>query len=133
MTPIQGGSGEIHELARYEVRPEALTQCLAAIHEFVAYVREHEPAAALFLSDPEDEAHIDDAMVRRLYGLTPAEARLAVLLAQGHHLDEVGDILKISIHTARTHLKRIFGKTNTSSQSDLIRLVLSAPPPIRTA
>jgi hypothetical protein len=40
---IQGSPGEIHELARYEIRPEALDTCLAAIHEFVAYVRSNEP------------------------------------------------------------------------------------------
>ena len=45
MKPIQGHSGEIHELARYEVRPEALDEVIAAIHEFVAYVREAEPGA----------------------------------------------------------------------------------------
>ena len=45
MTYIQGNAGEIHELARYEVRPEALDTCLAAIHEFVAYVRANEPGA----------------------------------------------------------------------------------------
>jgi hypothetical protein len=33
VSAIQGNTGEIHELARYEVRPEALEQCLAAIHE----------------------------------------------------------------------------------------------------
>jgi quinol monooxygenase YgiN len=33
----------IYELARYQVRPEALQRCLAAIHAFVAYVRENEP------------------------------------------------------------------------------------------
>jgi quinol monooxygenase YgiN len=43
--PDEGGRGEIHELARYEIRPEALERCLAAIHEFVAYVRENEPGA----------------------------------------------------------------------------------------
>ena len=42
---IQGNPGEIRELARYEVRPEALDRCLAAIHEFVAYIRENEPGA----------------------------------------------------------------------------------------
>jgi quinol monooxygenase YgiN len=42
---IEGGAAEIHELARYEVRPEALEECLAAIHEFVAYVRANEPGA----------------------------------------------------------------------------------------
>ena len=33
----------IYELARYQVRPGALERCLAAIHEFVAYVRAREP------------------------------------------------------------------------------------------
>jgi quinol monooxygenase YgiN len=45
MQPIQGSPGEIHELARYEIRPEALDRVLGAIHEFVAYVREHEAGA----------------------------------------------------------------------------------------
>jgi quinol monooxygenase YgiN len=35
--------GEIRQLARYQVRPEALERCLAAIREFVAYVRAKEP------------------------------------------------------------------------------------------
>ena len=34
---------EIRQLARYEVRPEALHRCIAAIREFVAYVRLSEP------------------------------------------------------------------------------------------
>ena len=34
---------EIRQLARYEVRPAALERCLAAIREFVAYVRANEP------------------------------------------------------------------------------------------
>ena len=45
MESIQGNAGEIRELARYEVRPESLDVCLSAIHEFVAYVRTHEPGA----------------------------------------------------------------------------------------
>jgi quinol monooxygenase YgiN len=34
---------EIRQLARYQVRPEALDKCLAAVHEFVGYVRANEP------------------------------------------------------------------------------------------
>ena len=34
---------EIHQLARYQVRPEALDRCLAVIREFVAYVASREP------------------------------------------------------------------------------------------
>ena len=45
MTSIHGNPGEIHELARYEIRPEAIDEVLAAIREFVAYVRVSEPGA----------------------------------------------------------------------------------------
>jgi quinol monooxygenase YgiN len=43
MSPSPVQSQEIRQLARYQVRPEALERCLAAIHEFVAYVRANEP------------------------------------------------------------------------------------------
>ena len=36
-------AGEIRQLARYQVRPEALEKCLAAIHQFVAYVHPMSP------------------------------------------------------------------------------------------
>lgn len=36
-------SGEIRQLASYEVRPESIDQVLAAVGEFVAYVRANEP------------------------------------------------------------------------------------------
>ena len=45
MQKIQGEPRELRELARYEVRPESLDACLAAIHEFAAYVRTSEPGA----------------------------------------------------------------------------------------
>ena len=55
MTYLQGSPGEIHELARYEVKPESLEQCLSAIREFVAYVRAHEPGAVRYEVWQEDE------------------------------------------------------------------------------
>jgi quinol monooxygenase YgiN len=43
MTKAGNTSPRIRQLARYEVRAHALERCLAAIHEFVAYVRANEP------------------------------------------------------------------------------------------
>ena len=91
------------------------------------------PAFALIISDPNRAIELDHAALCRLYGLTPAEGRLAALLASGKHIESAAHLLGVSIHTVRTHLKHIFSKTETSSQSDLVRLILSAPSPIRTA
>jgi quinol monooxygenase YgiN len=59
----EGGRGEIRQLARYQVRPEALQRCLAAIHEFVAYVRANEPGTLRYevwqeQADPTRFVHI---------------------------------------------------------------------------
>jgi quinol monooxygenase YgiN len=65
---------EIRELARYQVDVEALPRCLAAIDEFVAYVRAHEPGTLRYEvwqehDDPTRFVHLfifrDDAAQRR--------------------------------------------------------------------
>jgi quinol monooxygenase YgiN len=42
MAKLEGEGQEVRQLARYQVRPEALEKVLAAIREFVAYVRANE-------------------------------------------------------------------------------------------
>ncbi len=54
---------EIRQLARYQVHPEALERVLAAIHEFVAYVRANESGSLRYevwqeQSDPTRFVHI---------------------------------------------------------------------------
>jgi quinol monooxygenase YgiN len=88
MTHIQGSTSEIRELARYEVRPEALEQCLAAIHEFVAYVRSNEAGALRYEVWQESEhttrfVHIfiwRDAEANRVHGESAAVKKFAATL-----------------------------------------------------
>ena len=68
--------------------------------------------------------HLPWRRVALCYGLTPAEAKLAVQLANGGSLEEAAEYLGISIHTARTHLKAIFAKTGTRRQSELVAMLL---------
>ena len=53
-----------------------------------------------------------------LYGLTPTEATVCGLLAEGRSVAEIQDQLGITANTARTHVKRILAKTGAARQSD---------------
>ncbi len=79
----------------------------------------------VFISDPDHRIAINRERLQQTYGLTPAEARLAALLAEGGHVKTAAAQLGISFETARTHLKRIFSKTAVATQADLVRLLLT--------
>ncbi len=69
---------------------------------------------------------IEDVL-RRIYNLTPAEARLAVKLLEYPQLKIVAEMLNIKLSTVRTHLKRIYKKTNTNSLPVLIHKIVFSP------
>jgi DNA-binding CsgD family transcriptional regulator len=81
---------------------------------------------ALFISDPELQVRGSGEALGRLFDLTRAEARLALMLANGASLEEASGTLGISKHTGRAHLRAIFGKTGVSRQSQLVSLILKS-------
>jgi DNA-binding CsgD family transcriptional regulator len=66
---------------------------------------------------------IPASVVRDAFGLTGREAEVASLLAQGASLVAISRRLRIEPATARTHLKRIFEKTRTRRQTELVALL----------
>ncbi|MBN7796662.1 helix-turn-helix transcriptional regulator [Parahaliea mediterranea] len=62
-------------------------------------------------------------LVSDLFGLTQAESRLALLLADGKSLVEISEELSISERTARNHSKNIYEKTGIKRQANLVRLI----------
>lgn len=84
------------------------------------------PRLALFIRDSRHEPEPAPDLVGRLFGLTPAESALALLLAGGASLDEAAARLDIRITTARAHLRAIFQKTGVSRQAMLVRLLLNS-------
>ena len=84
-------------------------------------------AAAVVISDGEQDLERDPEALRVYYGLTPAESELAMLLVGGHSLEQAAKRRGVSRNTARGQLKRIFAKTGTNRQAELVRLVLSGP------
>ncbi len=89
------------------------------------------PRAIVFVGGAEGKAPSNLNLLRSLYSLTGAEARLAIALYETDGLAEAAEALGVTIATARTHLKRIFDKTGCHRQSDLIRRLLRGPLALR--
>ena len=82
--------------------------------------------ALLKLYDQDIGLVVDERALISLYGLTKSEAALSTKLIQGKSIEEAAAELFISAHTARTHLKRIFMKTDTHRQPELVvRMLLT--------
>jgi DNA-binding CsgD family transcriptional regulator len=76
-------------------------------------------SALVVVTELDTRAKPPDATIRDAFGLTPAEGRLASILAGGEDLRTAADSLGITYETARAHLKAIFGKMQVSRQSEL--------------
>jgi DNA-binding CsgD family transcriptional regulator len=83
--------------------------------------------ALVFLSDLSSVSGSRATLMRQLYRLTPAECRLADLLLEGLDVREAAERLRITLETARFHLKRVLSKTGARRQTELMRLMLSLP------
>jgi DNA-binding response OmpR family regulator/DNA-binding CsgD family transcriptional regulator len=86
-----------------------------------------EPVVGLFVTDPEWRPSAAAEAVAQLYGLSPAETRLALALVRGLRLDEIADEFGLSRNTVSYTLKNLFRKTETDRQADLISLFISSP------
>ena len=83
------------------------------------------PVTCIVIADPEATPSLPLDRLRQLYGLTPAEAALALRLVAGDEVRAAADALGISYATARTHLIAIFRKTATRRQGELMKLLMS--------
>jgi len=85
------------------------------------------PVVAVLISDsPQGVPESSPQVLRQLFDLSPAEARLALLLAQGLTLSEAAQQLFLSQHTLRSQLKSIFAKTGVKRQAALVQLILKS-------
>ncbi|NVK75939.1 MAG: hypothetical protein HWE24_20885 [Oceanospirillaceae bacterium] len=81
---------------------------------------------ALFLSNNQNEMALSDPNIGRLFGLTPAEVKLASALANGFTLTEYASDKGISVGTARIQLKSIFSKMGVTRQPELVKALWSS-------
>lgn len=81
-------TSEIRQIASYQVKSESVERCLAAIHEFVAHVRTHEPGTLRYdvwqePGDPTRFAHLfifRDEAAHKAHGASAEVKKFASIL-----------------------------------------------------
>lgn len=90
-------------------------------------------AAVAVVIERDARRALDDAALRARYGLSPREAEVARLVADGRSTPGAAAALGISPHTARHHLERVFTKLGVTTRGALQALVRGTaadrPPP----
>ena len=81
-------------------------------------------AAIVFITDGAQKAHIDPALLQSTYGLTPAEARVALTLLESNSAQEVADKLGTSPNTVNTQIKQIYTKLGVDTRTRFVKLLL---------
>ena len=77
----------------------------------------------------------DELVARRIarageaYGLTAAQQRVAVEIAEGIGINRTAEALGVQPNTVRTHVKRMFERVGVHGQAALVRALLSVESP----
>ncbi|MCJ2126373.1 helix-turn-helix transcriptional regulator [Methylobacterium sp. J-077] len=90
-------------------------------------------AVLLRVIDPASAPLPDPGVLQAQFGFTPAEAALATDIMAGNDLAASAARRRVTLHTARAHLRRLFEKTGTRRQAELMRLLLLCPLPVPAA
>ena len=78
--------------------------------------------AMALIEDPGEELQQKPEKLATLFGLTPAEARIALPLARGTGAVDIASQSGLAYETVRSHIRSIFRKTGTGRQSELSAL-----------
>lgn len=82
---------------------------------------------SVMISDPARASVPTMRAISVLYGLTPAETRLATFLIAGAAPEEIAERTHVKLPTVRSQLSSLFAKTGTRRQAELVRLFSTVP------
>ena len=93
-----------------------------------ATARTRDVVAAVFMNALGTPAVAPMEAFVRHYGLTPSETRVLLAILKGETPRSIAKANGLALPTIRTHLSRLFDKTATSGQTDLVRLAAGMIP-----
>ncbi len=82
------------------------------------------------LSDPDENKLLARRTLQKTFGLTTAELRVADFLVRGLTPEEIANSCDVTIATVRTHLARLYDKTDSRRQAELVAQLLAFSEPL---
>jgi DNA-binding CsgD family transcriptional regulator len=86
--------------------------------------------AALFICKVATEIPSSPEIIARAYNLTPTELRVLLAIVEVGGVPEVAVAFGVAESTIKTHLSRLFVKTGTGRQADLVKIVAGFATPL---
>ncbi|HWE18686.1 MAG TPA: LuxR family transcriptional regulator [Hyphomicrobiaceae bacterium] len=87
-------------------------------------------AAALFVHKAALEVASPPEAIAKTFKLTPSELRVLLAIVEVGGVPEAAEALGVGPGTVKTHLLRVFAKTGTSRQAELVKLVAGFSNPL---
>jgi DNA-binding NarL/FixJ family response regulator len=115
--PVRAGKNEVYEVNVSPLQPAKDGERVPAL-----------PLALVVIARPRPDAERIARRVRRLYGLTEAEARVVAALTLGETVKQIAVAHGVRVSTVRAQVRSIFEKTGVHRQTDLVRLALNGGP-----
>ncbi len=101
---------------------------VAPVPERVPFLHHADAAVLLTVVDLAYAPCPEPAVLAAILNLSPAQAGIATMLANGSEPREIAAARGLSLHTVRRHVTDILHRTDTARQADLIRLLVQLSP-----
>jgi DNA-binding CsgD family transcriptional regulator len=85
---------------------------------------------AVFVAQRGEQLPMTIEVLRTVFDLSQAEARVAALIAKGDTAEMIAEALGVSLNTVRTQISKALAKTGTQSQVALVARIHELVPPV---
>lgn len=126
----------LHSLCRGEHGRRAVVDARLKTGDFPCWLHLHalsplrvlgvfgdQPLVLATLFHPQHFKALDPLALGDLFGMTPTEAKVATLVADGLDAGQMATRLQVQISTIRTHLRQVFAKIGAQRMADAVRLL----------